>query len=334
MFFCFDITTNVDPPYQIRSDSDRLGSPSVAQLDDVVEVVAHGHEQVEEELAAAALHLGLHGAAALERLAAADDEGEVVSAEPRVRVGRVVVGVLRRPQDGRDVDPALQALLAQRQALELLESELVGRAVHHRVAEQVLPLARDIHCGLDGSATACVVVGVRVSSGSVVRVMRMMRGFVGRRIRGGPHGVLELPRVAVLVVQQAGVVVALVEVLEDGREDLGLLVRERNPLALCLEVLVPAGLLEERRLAQDLLVGGEEAPLATNRQRDDRGVEGPLDGEGLLERPLQLRQLLWIPNRVVIVGIVRLLRQPCRLVDSVVRPERALKHGDGGGGGA
>jgi len=39
-------------------------------------VVAHGHKQVEEEFAAASLHLSLHGAAALKGLAAADDQGE------------------------------------------------------------------------------------------------------------------------------------------------------------------------------------------------------------------------------------------------------------------
>lgn len=62
--------------------SDGLWGPRVARLNDVVEVVAHGDEQVEEQLpasiavhvAAALFHLGLHGAAPLEGLAAPDDE--------------------------------------------------------------------------------------------------------------------------------------------------------------------------------------------------------------------------------------------------------------------
>jgi hypothetical protein len=73
---------------QIGGLSDGLGRPGVGRVNDVVEVVAHGDKQVEEELpaslavhvAAALFHLGLHGAAALERLAAADDEGQVVGA--------------------------------------------------------------------------------------------------------------------------------------------------------------------------------------------------------------------------------------------------------------
>ncbi len=69
--------------------------------------------------------------------------------------------------------------------------------------------------------------------------------------------VLELPRVSVLVVQQARVVVALVEVLEDGAEDLRFLVRQRDPLALRLEVVAGQDLLEEGSLGQHVLVRGK-----------------------------------------------------------------------------
>jgi len=188
-------------------------------------MVAHGHEQVEEELAAL-FHLGLHGSAPLECLATSDDQSEIMGAEPRVCVGCVVVGVLRRTKDGADVDAALQALLPERQALEFFEAESLGGTVDYGVSEEVLAHTRDVHGGLDGSAAASG--GVRI-------------GGVWRS-----HGVLELPRVAVLVVQQAGVVVALVEVLENGREDLGFFVGKRNPLALRIEVLVPADALKER----------------------------------------------------------------------------------------
>lgn len=62
-------------------------------------MVAQSHEQVKEELAAAVVHLELHRAAALEGGAAADDEGEVVSPQLGVRVGRVGVGEAGRGQD-------------------------------------------------------------------------------------------------------------------------------------------------------------------------------------------------------------------------------------------
>lgn len=60
---------------------------------DLVDVVAQSDEQVEEELRPAVEHLGLHGAAALEGGAAADDEGEVVVAQLGIRVGCVGVSI-------------------------------------------------------------------------------------------------------------------------------------------------------------------------------------------------------------------------------------------------
>ena len=45
---------------------------------DVVDVVAERDKQIKEELRLAVEHLELHGAAALEGAAAANDEGEIV----------------------------------------------------------------------------------------------------------------------------------------------------------------------------------------------------------------------------------------------------------------
>ena len=67
-------------------------------------MVNHGNEQVEEQLAAAGLHLSLHGAAALEGAAATDDEGEVVGSQLGVGVGRVGVGVASGGEDGAALD--------------------------------------------------------------------------------------------------------------------------------------------------------------------------------------------------------------------------------------
>lgn len=63
-------------------------------------MVGEGDKQVKEELGAAVEHLLLHGAAALKGGAAADDEGEVVGPQLRVRVGRVCVGEAGRGEDG------------------------------------------------------------------------------------------------------------------------------------------------------------------------------------------------------------------------------------------
>ena len=73
----------------LRACIDRYPLASARSLDDrrlslhdVVDVVAHGNEQVEEQLRVALLHLHLHRAAAFEGLAAADDECKVVGTEP------------------------------------------------------------------------------------------------------------------------------------------------------------------------------------------------------------------------------------------------------------
>lgn len=74
---------------------------------DVVDMVAQGDEQVEEQLGAAVEHLELHGAAALERAPAPDDEGEVVRAQLRVGVGSVGVRIASRREDGAGLDAGL-----------------------------------------------------------------------------------------------------------------------------------------------------------------------------------------------------------------------------------
>ena len=207
----------------------------------VVDVVAQGNKQVEEELGAAVEHLQLHGAAALEGGAAADDEGEVVGAQLGVGVGCVGVGVAGRRQDGAALDARLEPLLPQRHALQLLQPVPLRRAVDDRVLEEGPAGVLVVDGGLDGPAAA----GVR-----------------GR--------LLDLPRVPPLVVQEAGVVVALVEVLEDGGKDLGGLVREGDAPG---GVHVWAALQrvgEVGRVAQDMLMGGEYAVLVT----DDESYNG------------------------------------------------------------
>jgi len=71
----------------------------------IVDMITESDEQVEEELAAAVEHVHLHGAAALEGSAAADDEGEVVGTQLGVGIRSVCVGVA----GGRKDDAALNA---------------------------------------------------------------------------------------------------------------------------------------------------------------------------------------------------------------------------------
>lgn len=77
---------------------------------DVVDVVAERDEQVKEQLAPAVEHLQLHGAAALEGRAAADDEREVVGAQLGVCIGRVGVSIPGGREDGAALDAGLCSL--------------------------------------------------------------------------------------------------------------------------------------------------------------------------------------------------------------------------------
>jgi hypothetical protein len=164
-------------------------------------VVAEGDKQVKEELSAAVEHLELHGAAALERAPAADDEGEIVGAQLGVGVGSIGVGVTGRGEDGAGLDtglcfdeleevmtkmtesPLTKPLLAQSDALQVLESILLSSAVDGGILEQL--------------ALDTVVVDDGLGAAVLTRL-------------------LQLPGILLLVVDQARIVVALVEILEDG----------------------------------------------------------------------------------------------------------------------
>ena len=155
-------------------------------------MIAHGHEQIEEQ-PPAGLHLHLHRTTTLERVAGADDKRQVVCSELRVRLGRVVIGIPRTRQDGRALDARLQPLLAQRQPLQLLQPVPLGGTVDQRVLEQSLAHRRVVRRALD--ATALAVCGIVC--------------------------IFELPGILPLIMEEARVVVALVEELEHRREDLG-----------------------------------------------------------------------------------------------------------------
>jgi len=236
----------------------RVGRAAVAILDNIVDVVAHRHEQVEEELRVALLHLHLHRAAALEGLAAADDEGEVVGAEARVAGRRVRIREACTAQDSRHVDTSLQTLLPKSEALQIWQTETKRSAVDGCIPEDVV--------------TRAVMVGGRrlIEADELLRVVRMYRTGGHCRVLQ----VLERPSVALLVVQEARVVVALVQVLEDSAEDLRLVVWEADAaLAWGREELITAGGGEPRRARQHILVSSEQTLVLADDYRDDSAVQ-------------------------------------------------------------
>lgn len=81
--------------------------------------------------------------------------------------------------------------------------------------------------------------------------------------------ILEFPRVAAFVVQQARVVVALVEVLEDGGEDLGEFFGEVDAFGGGFEELAAADGGEEGGVGEDVFVGGEETLFGADADGDD-----------------------------------------------------------------
>jgi len=59
---------------------DDFGRPAIADLDNVIDVIAHGHKQIEKQFAPI-LHFHLHGSTPLESLATSNDQSQVMSAE-------------------------------------------------------------------------------------------------------------------------------------------------------------------------------------------------------------------------------------------------------------
>ncbi len=127
-----------------------------------------------KQFATTNLHFHLHGSAPLESLATSDNQGKVMSAEPRIRVRRVIVRKASRCHDDIDLDSRLEALLPKRQALQFVQPELLGCAVNSSVFEQ--------------NATQTVMIDCRLDRSAATEVLRVLRIF-------------EFPRVATLIVQ-------------------------------------------------------------------------------------------------------------------------------------
>lgn len=85
-------------------------------------MIDHRHKQVKEQRTPTSLHLHLHCAATLECIATANDEREVVRSQLGIACGRVGVGKAGREEDGAALDPGLESLFFESQALEFGES--------------------------------------------------------------------------------------------------------------------------------------------------------------------------------------------------------------------
>jgi len=214
-----------------------------------------------------------------------------MSAEPGVRVRRVLVGVPSAAKDGRHLDSALQALLAQSQALQLIEAVPIGGAVNGRVAENDVA-----HAGVKDCR-------VRVSATAHFRALDCA---------------LERPGVSALVVDQARRVVTLVQILEDAGEDFGVLVGKEEASIVAFEELLMTGRCEEGRVAQYVFVGGKQSFFLSHHNSDDGGGESGRAAR-ILHRTVHRRRQL----RLHIIA-KRSLDGFGQLANTVLLGERAL----------
>lgn len=89
----------------------------------------HRHEQIEPQSRSSRHHLRLHGAAPFESGPTADDQREVVCTQIGVAGRCVIVGKACGVQDRAGVHAGVEALLLQRQALEMRQAVAVGGAL-------------------------------------------------------------------------------------------------------------------------------------------------------------------------------------------------------------
>lgn len=236
-------------------------------------MVAHGDEQIEKQFATA-FHFHLHGPAPLESLATSDDQGQVMSAEPRVRVRRVVVRIPGRPKDHVGLDPRLEALLAEGEPLQLVQAVLLRGTVYDGISKESVADARVEHDGFTGPAT---------TSGILVL------------------GALEVPRVPTFALQQTRIVVTLVQVLEDAGQCLGFslgkrkisqtdvhsrieksgvcvyvyaLVKQAQLFRTLIQHLLLESSAEKGRERKDVLVRGEKPLVRAHDHRHNRTGQG------------------------------------------------------------
>lgn len=118
-----------------------------------------------------------------------------MSAQSRLGIRGVVIRITSRSQDhvGRDI--SLKTLLTESNALQVFQTVLLGGTIHHCIPKNDISHAWVEESRLTRPAATVVI------------------GFLG---------ILKVPRVSTLTMQQAWVIITLVQKLEDARQDFGL----------------------------------------------------------------------------------------------------------------
>ena len=119
---------------------------------------------------------------------------------------------------------------------------------------KLLQLAESI--SLSSTVNDCILQDISIYTSMVNRALGLAFALVVGR--------LKLIRIAPLAVNEARVVITLVEKLEDGAEDLGLFIRKGNLLGDGVHVSVTQGRSEEGRRGEDVLMGSKESLLGAD----------------------------------------------------------------------
>ena len=182
-----------------------------------------------------------------------------------IALGSIGIRIAGRGQDRLARYTRLQALFAECEAFQLGEGVAVRGTVDEGVLEEVL-----LGGGVEDGGCGMVVVMLLVDGIVVVVVLGGSRRSVGV--------VFELPGIFALVVQEFGVVVALVEIFEHGGEDFGNFFGEGDAFCLRFEELAALDGGEEGGGGEDGFVGGEEAGGGANGEGDYGGGEVAVEG--------------------------------------------------------
>ena len=130
-------------------------------LGDVIYVVTHCHEQVEEQLPPF-FHLHLQCPTLFEDLPASDDHRQIMGTQSRVGVRGMIVRISSRSQDHIGRNTALQPLLPQSKLLQVFQAVFLGSAVDHSIPKNKVSDFGMKDCCFTGSATTSLrgILGV------------------------------------------------------------------------------------------------------------------------------------------------------------------------------
>lgn len=103
----------------------------------IIHMITHSNKKIKKELMAP-LHLNLHRPTPHKDIPCPNNHRQIMSAQLRVRIRRMVIGIPSRRQDHANRDPTLETLLAKCKELEIFQAVLLGCAVDNGVPEDYL----------------------------------------------------------------------------------------------------------------------------------------------------------------------------------------------------